>query len=564
MEIIPVQIAIISEILLLAAGAVFFENRGKYAALVLFLGALISMPWFVRLALMSEINYTDGLLYVAYSFSCALSAALFFALAAHLKSGRWINCFFFTLLLVPCAVCFLYGVCCHAVLNVDALIAVWQTNLKEAAEYVCEYATLKNALLLAILLPAVYFLFLRLSDNRLQMPYTQRKNKAVPILMLAALLVSNGLLCYKTSMNSISMIYANALKSVKEYRLFRQTQEKRRENFAASGILSRVRCSKKDDKGVYVLVIGESHNRDYMSAYGYPRENTPWLTQMSRNGSCLLFTRAFSCHTQTIPVLSYALTAKNQYNRIELSDALSLLEVAKAAGYETIWLSNQVKYGMWDTPVSVIASAADRQIWLNECTGNTSFTAVYDGELAKTLDTIKIKEKTLIVLHLMGSHINYDQRYPKEYNRFGTKTDEAMYSNSVLYTDTVLKNIYEKASTFPNFKALLYFSDHASVPKQKLDHDSARFVSSMTHIPMFICLSGEYVMENPGKAKRLETARGLCFTNDLVFNLMLSLMGIECPDIYEKQNDLLNSAYNDDYKRFRTSHGERKIEDNKQ
>ncbi len=563
MYIIPVWAAIIAETVLLFAGSVFFESRRKYAGMVLFVGILISMPWLVRLALMSEINYADGLLYVAYSFSCALSAALFFAFAARLKGGRWLNCFFFTLLLVPCGVCFLYCVCCRAALNVDALIALWQTNLKEAAEYVCEYATVKNALLLAILLPAVYFLFLRLSDNRLQMPYRQHKNKAVSILLLAALLASNGLLCYKTSMNSISMVYANALKSVKEYRLFRQTQEKRREQFAASDLFSRAH-SKKGNNGVYVLVIGESHNRDYMSAYGYPCENTPWLSQMTGDGKCLLFTRAFSCHTQTIPALSYALTAKNQYNTAELSDALSLLEVAKAAGYETAWLSNQVKYGMWDTPVSVIASAADRQIWLNECTGNTTFTAVYDGELAKTLDTIKIKDKMLIVIHLMGSHINYDLRYPKEYNRFGTKTDEAAYCNSILYTDTVLKNIYEEANRIPNFKAMVYFSDHASVPKDKLDHDSARFVSSMTHIPMFICLSGEYVMENPGKAKRLKAARGLCFTNDLVFNLMLSLMGIELPQIYEKQNDLLNSAYNANPARFRTSHGERMAEGSEQ
>ena len=31
-----------------------------------------------------------------------------------------------------------------------------------------------------------------------------------------------------------------------------------------------------------VVVIGESANRDYMGAYGYERDNTPWMSKMSQ------------------------------------------------------------------------------------------------------------------------------------------------------------------------------------------------------------------------------------------------------------------------------------------
>lgn len=558
MYVIPAPLAIILATLLLAAGSFFFENKRKYFGLALLLGILISTPWFVRLAVFSEINYADGLLYVAYSFSCAFFAVIFFGISSRLRFAKPLNCILFTLLLIPCGVCFAYGISCKAVLNVDALIAIWQTNLKEACEYVREYATVTNALLLCVLLAAVYALFLRLSDSRLTLPGKSRKEKKAALALLALLLVCGGELCYKTSMNSISMVYANALKSVNEYRLFKKTAQERKEALAASGQLAKIRVS--EGGGIYVLVIGESHNRDYMSAYGYTKENTPWLSQMKNKENCILFTRGCSCHTQTIPALSCALTAKNQYNGAQLSEAVSVLEAAEAAGYETAWLSNQVKYGMWDTPVSVIASSAKQQVWLNECTGNTSFTSVYDGELVSALGKIKIKNKMLIVVHLMGSHIDYDRRCPKEYAKFGTETDEAAYCNSVLYTDAVLKGIYEKVSSLPDFKAMLYFSDHASVPKQKLDHDSARFVSSMTHIPMFVCFSRKYAAAQPEKVAQLRRAADSCFTNDLIFNLQLALMGIEIPLLYEKENDLASKAYNADPDRFRTSYGERKID----
>lgn len=558
MYIIPAPLAIILATLLLAAGSFFFENKRKYFGLALLIGLLISTPWFVRLAVFSEINFADGLLYVSYSFSCALFAVLSFGIFSRLRFAKPLNCILFTLLLIPCGICFAYGISCKAVLNVDALIAIWQTNLKEACEYVSEYATVTNALLLGVLLAAVYALFLRLSGNRLTLPGKSKKRKKTALVLLVLLLVCNGELCYKTSMNSISMVYANALKSVNEYRLFKKTTHERKETLAASGQLAEIRVRKGG--GIYVLVIGESHNRDYMSAYGYAKENTPWLSQMKDKENCILFTRACSCHTQTIPALSCALTAKNQYNGVQLSKAVSVLEAAEAAGCETAWLSNQVKYGMWDTPVSVIASSAKQQVWLNECTGNTSFTSVYDGELISALDKIKIKNKMLIVIHLMGSHIDYDRRYPKEYAKFGASTDEAAYCNSVLYTDAVLKGIYEKVSGLSGFKTMLYFSDHASVPKQKLDHDSARFVSSMTHIPLFICFSEEYAAAQPEKTAQLRRAADSCFTNDLIFNLQLALMGIEIPSLYEKENDLTSKAYNTDPDRFRTSYGERKTD----
>lgn len=69
-----------------------------------------------------------------------------------------------------------------------------------------------------------------------------------------------------------------------------------------------------DRGGVYVVVIGESETRDHMQVYGYPKETTPWLMSFAKEKGTIVFSHAYSNHTHTVPVLTYALSEKNQYN----------------------------------------------------------------------------------------------------------------------------------------------------------------------------------------------------------------------------------------------------------
>ena len=70
---------------------------------------------------------------------------------------------------------------------------------------------------------------------------------------------------------------------------------------------------------------------------------------------CLFQSHAYSSRSDL------CLSEKNQYNDISLEKSYSLIEIAKAAGYDTYWISNQRKYGAWDTPVAEMASTATHQ-----------------------------------------------------------------------------------------------------------------------------------------------------------------------------------------------------------
>ena len=124
-----------------------------------------------------------------------------------------------------------------------------------------------------------------------------------------------------------------------------------------------------------------------------------------------------------------------------LEKAYSIIEVAKAAGYRTYWISNQVKYGAYDTPIAAIASSADQEIWINGNSGYTTWTNYNDGELANKLRQIKFdsQKNNLVIIHLMGSHTDYQERYPKKQEKFSVKDKKTRrinsYDNTVFYTD---------------------------------------------------------------------------------------------------------------------------------
>lgn len=230
----------------------------------------------------------------------------------------------------------------------DTLLAIMQTNFSESKEFIKDYFNTKVLFSFLILILEIFAEIKVLANNTL-------KNRSRFFLFTAVVIcLCSILLLYKTRVNMVTDIGLIAKQNIKSYNDFRQKMVQRKKNISVEGTLKH-----NGEKGIYVLVIGESQNKNHMSAYGYQRDTTPWLKAMMNRENTFVFNEVYSCHTHTVPVLTYALTAKNQYNSTNLTEAVSILEVAEAVGYETAWLSNQVKYGAWDTPITVIASEAN-------------------------------------------------------------------------------------------------------------------------------------------------------------------------------------------------------------
>lgn len=344
------------------------------------------------------------------------------------------------------------------------------------------------------------------------------------------------------------------LQQYKEYGEARAVREARLQQLQGLQLVS--------DGGLFVLVIGESETRDHMQAYGYERDTTPWLSKVAEQPEAILFSHAYSNHTHTVPVLTYALSEKNQYNDTPLQDACSLVEVAKAAGYDTYWISNQRKYGAWDTPIAEIASTAAHQTWLNERTGTQDMqTDYFDEALTKALPEHGSSANTLVVVHLMGCHGTYRDRYPAVWKQYsGQEKRIDTYDDAVRYNDYVLGRLYERLKEQPEFKGFIYFSDHGEDVEHGYAHEATKYTPVMTHIPLCMLFSPAFQAERPQTIDALKNHSDSYWTNDLIYNVMTDILGIESAPGTDADLDLASPQYSMSQGSLRTLHGKQMLE----
>lgn len=275
------------------------------------------------------------------------------------------------------------------------------------------------------------------------------------------------------------------------------------------------------DDGIYVLILGESHSRRHSSAYGYKLDTTPFLKAAADAPDCILMKNACSCHVQTMQVLTMLLTARNQYDTREAAVWPSLFDVANYCSYDTAFLSNQYPHGRFDSPVTALASEAKQSVWLNTMEDFLLWRARPDGALLEKLPELLQSKRSLVVLHLMGSHGPYFKRYPEE---FGRDLEMVPYDKSLRYTDFLLGEMVKMFRKNPRVRAALYLSDHAEIPG--VGHAADLFEPEMAEIPMFLYLSDTLRHQRPELEQTLRNNAEKLFTNDLIFELMLDLMGI--------------------------------------
>jgi heptose-I-phosphate ethanolaminephosphotransferase len=82
----------------------------------------------------------------------------------------------------------------------------------------------------------------------------------------------------------------------------------------------------------------------------------------------------------------------------------------------------------------------------------------------------------------------------------------------------------------------------------------------MSRIPFVVHFSDSYRSANPALFEMLKGQENDYWTNDLVYNFMTEIMGIQSLPINEPNLTLGNPAYDRTKDNVRTLHGERKIE----
>lgn len=301
-----------------------------------------------------------------------------------------------------------------------------------------------------------------------------------------------------------------------------------------------------------VLILGESTTPYYMHSYGYPLETTPRLDSLEHSGQIVRFSDVVSPASSTILSNTRSLT---YYTMEEGGNPWyqypTLLAALQKTGYYTAWITAQDAMGM-HSMVQTFGAAADTLIGtpgtlpdqVSDYYG-LDIPERVDGQLLPLLlylkDVPQGKGKLgfFEVLHLMGCHEMYRERYPKSFDKFkpedlptghigDKRTYIAEYLNAVYYNDYVVSEIIRKYEDSPVL--LFYFSDHGEVvyndpkrPDFKGRSDNRAGVS----VPFYVYMSPFLRAAYPEVWRQIQEARDYPYETDLFTHTLTGLLGIQ-------------------------------------
>ncbi len=226
------------------------------------------------------------------------------------------------------------------------------------------------------------------------------------------------------------------------------------------------------ERQIYVLVIGETLRPDRLQLNGYARATTPELASIPGVISFQDMVSPWAWTRMSVPVI---ISRKTAANHSYFFDEKSVVAAFAEAGFRTYWLSTQSPLGVHDSSVALHASEADEVQYLNPIGYKKE--GFYDEVLLDAFKRVlaKQEQKQLIVLHTLGSHFSYTDRYPPAFDRFlpsgkGQKIgmhDKAnrellsnAYDNTVLYTDFIVAGLIRQLQQQQAVASLLLVSDH--------------------------------------------------------------------------------------------------------
>lgn len=318
-----------------------------------------------------------------------------------------------------------------------------------------------------------------------------------------------------------------------------------------------------------VMVIGESARYDRWSLNGYKRETNPLLQNEPNLVSLSNVVTAVSATRLSVPILISRKPA-TQSLKAGFSEK-SFLTAFKEAGFKTYWLSNQISFGKFDTPVSVFAKEAHVMQFLN--LGGFSNRSSFDQVLLEPLKSAinDPAKKKLIVLHTLGNHWNYSQRYPKEFDKwqpslFGVEnpayTDLKLktqlnnsYDNSILYTDWFLSQVIGALKSGSQLTSMMYVSDHGQTLYD--GNCTLAFHGHNTqyefHVPALVWYSDLYRQTYPDKVKQLMRRKRAKLSTENIFHSLLDMADIRY-ESEQLERSFLNRKFRP-HKRYVDSYG---------
>lgn len=302
----------------------------------------------------------------------------------------------------------------------------------------------------------------------------------------------------------------------------------------------------------YIFILGEAARYDHFHKNGYTRQTSPELDTI---GGLYSLEHIYSQANLTRNAMPLILTRATIDEPERGTSERCIAEAYHEAGFQTAWLSNQPL-------MDFSRRMADEQDYQYEVIagldgGVGQYDTVVVGQARRLLEQHKTR-KSFYLLHLLGSHLKYDQRYPKEYERFtpavqaadgyavlSAKNKEKVvnaYDNTILYTSHVIAEAIRLLQEQKGIRSLIYVSDHGENlfddERELSVHGSYEGTIYEAHVPCFVWLSEEFKQAYPEKVAALEANLTKQVQSDVIFYSLADLGGLD--EIVEPEKSIFH------------------------
>lgn len=324
-----------------------------------------------------------------------------------------------------------------------------------------------------------------------------------------------------------------------------------------------------------VLIIGESYSKAHCQLYGYPQKDTPRQRRLERGGWLTKFNDVVSCWNLTSFVFKNVLSMHVVGEKGEWCDYPLFPELFRKAGYRVTFLTNQFLLAAGQAVYDFSGGFFLNDPVLSKAQFDLRNTSLhrFDEGLLSDYDNflnegkINLKGNNLIIFHLIGQHVSYNTRYPKDRAKWHADDYKelrpdiagdhyrrrmiAAYDNACLYNDSIVTQIVKR---FEDKDAIVvYMPDHGEEifePGRDIicRNHSAAVDWPLAHyefeVPFWIWCSRKYAHREPEVFKAIKDAKNRRFMTDALPHMMVWLAGISSKDYNDKYN-LLSPNYDE-------------------
>jgi heptose-I-phosphate ethanolaminephosphotransferase len=425
----------------------------------------------------------------------------------------------------------------------STIYILFETNLSESIEFLKSYLNVKLVLSAILYIGIILFGVIFSSIHFYDIKVTDRLSKFKILSLISSIIICVLLLVKEREHAMPYILLKSTAKFIVERNKLLNTE------ITKNGSFKNVLHEENDEEETYVIIIGESTTRTHMGLYDYYRATNPLLEK--KKDELYVYDNVEAPFVHTIASLGASLTIGG--NNVSDKYNSTLIQLFNSAKFNTYLISNQRPIGTFDTTVTLMTKSCNRRVFTNASRSVPIKDEALLAPLQKVLNE-NLKKK-FIIIHLMGTHSLYRNRFPVEYNVFKDqpvtkfKNNTAFgyindYDNAVLYNDYIVNSIIDKVKVKDIKAFVLYFSDHGDEvfeTKNMAGHTEKHGTPPMYQIP-FVLWTSEKYKENKNvffKKHRKYNNKNLIHTIADLSNVRFSRFDKSKSIIYNNLNDTL-------------------------